>query len=179
MFRSRPTPAALAPTRPARGHRKAAATRLTGLERAIAVRRSSRRHGGHGAGAAGGRKQMRDEPKSFEPLGRRAGVSRSGSARCPGRALMPRDQWPMRPLRAARAFWRLRPAPLRAVLPARFGPRVGDGNGRAGRGANTGHGALLLVEGDLAEPGLAGGRWLRRPDRPRRSDSLADSRNIV
>ena len=81
-------------SRPSEGHRDP----LDRPARAIAVRRSSRRHGGHGASAAGGGKQIRDEPNSFGPLGRRAGVSRSGSACCPGRALMPRDQCPMRPL---------------------------------------------------------------------------------
>jgi hypothetical protein len=49
--------------------------------------------------------------------------------------------------RARLAFEGLRPAGLGAIAATRFGAGTSDGDGRAGRGACTGHGGIPLLGG--------------------------------
>jgi hypothetical protein len=75
--------------------------------------------------------------------------------------------------RSRLAFGGPRSARLPAILPARFGANTADGDGRARRGAGTGHGGIpcwLRLDGD------GGGT---KHARPQSNVSLTDYRNIV
>ena len=156
----------------ARGRRSRAAAPRTARLRCDRPAPGATRRPRRGARARSAARRPAPAPRPAPPRARRTRrASSSGSTRyfC---ARMPCLSAFCAELRLA--FFGLRPARLRAVLAARLGARIADGDGRARRGADTGHGGIPCW---LAR---AGWTETRRPDgRLGEARSLPDPRNIV